>query len=72
MSSVACQEFERSVETLRAHGLCVLVFDKANYPALCTVDMPDAVFPNNHFSTWGSGEVTAYPMRWPGRECEKR
>jgi len=33
---------------------------------------PDAVFPNNWFSTDARGRVTLYPMRHPNRRAERR
>jgi hypothetical protein len=50
----------------------VLAFDKDNYPALKGVDIPDAVYPNNHFSTWDTGDITIYHMRTEEREREKQ
>lgn len=56
------------VATLRAAGLTVLILAKtAETPTL-----PDAVFPNNWFSTWPDGRLQLYPMRTANRQAEVR
>ncbi|MEO1140673.1 MAG: arginine deiminase-related protein [Pseudomonadota bacterium] len=62
----AHSEFDTAVETLRAAGVTVHVFqDEA-------VDTPDAVFPNNWFSTHHGGHVAIYPMFADSRRRERR
>ena len=48
-------------------GAVVHVFDHAREHGT-----PDAVFPNNWFSTDARGRVTLYPMRHPNRRAERR
>lgn len=48
-------------------GAVVHVFDHAREHGT-----PDAVFPNNWFSTDARGRVTLYPMRHPSRRAERR
>ena len=49
----AMQEFNTMVDTLRQAGVQVVVFD---YPQ-GSVETPDAVFPNNWFSTTADGQL---------------
>ena len=55
---LAMQEFNTMVDQLRHAGVQVVVFD---YP-LGDVETPDAVFPNNWFSTTVDGELFTFPM----------
>ena len=48
----ALNEFEAFVAQLRGHGIEVIVYDD-----LSTKETPDAVFPNNWFSTHSNGTV---------------
>ena len=59
------EEFENMVEQLRQHGLQVLVFD--DLPTT-----PDAIFPNNWFSTHADGQLLTYPMHATNRRLERR
>ncbi|NVK87318.1 MAG: hypothetical protein HWE13_04295 [Gammaproteobacteria bacterium] len=61
----ALNEFANSVERLRAHGLEVLVLEHHD-----GINRPDAVFPNNWFTTHPNGEVLLYPMKTPNRQRE--
>ncbi|HEX3818140.1 MAG TPA: arginine deiminase-related protein, partial [Chthoniobacterales bacterium] len=63
----ARQEFDEAVRELRAAGVTVHVFDDD-----CTPAKPDAVFPNNWFSTHHDGRVVLYPMCMPSRRRERR
>lgn len=66
--SAALAEAAAMAATLRAAGLCVLALTKqADTPPL-----PDAVFPNNWFSTWPDGRLQLYPMRTANRQAERR
>jgi len=59
-------EFDAAVETMRAAGITVHVFqDEAD-------DTPDSVFPNNWFSTHHGGHVALYPMFAENRRRERR
>ena len=60
-------EFDRAVEALSAAGIRVHVFADTPFPA-----KPDAVFPNNWFSTHEDGRVVLYPMYNPSRRAERR
>ena len=60
-------EFDRAVETLSSAGVTVHVFEDTPSPA-----KPDAVFPNNWFSTHHDGRVALYPMYTPSRRPERR
>lgn len=67
LREVALKEFYQSVETLRSFGVEVIVLK--GDPA---IEVPDAVFPNNWFSTHSSGEFIVYPMAVPNRRAERR
>jgi hypothetical protein len=60
-------EFRQMVDALKKQGIDVLVFEQ---PA----NLPDAVFPNNWFSTQvnahGTTDVIIYPMLTPNRQAE--
>lgn len=60
-------EFDQAVAQLRAAGVTVHVFEDTATPA-----KPDAVFPNNWFSTHEDGRVALYPMATPLRRAERR
>jgi hypothetical protein len=62
----ALQEFETSVEALRAKKIEVLILEKEHTNKL----LPDAVFPNNWFSTAYNNELTIYPMKAVNRQQE--
>jgi len=62
----AMQEFKTMVETLRKAGVQVVEFD---YPK-GEVETPDAVFPNNWFSTTANGELFTFPMACTNRQHE--
>jgi len=61
------QEFYRAAETLRSFGIDVTVI-KGDL----SIKVPDAIFPNNWFSTHESGELILYPMAVPNRRAERR
>src|SRR5688572_13553083 len=63
----AQREFDGVVEQLQQAGVQVLVFDSP--PGHVT---PDAVFPNNWFSTHADGTVVLYPMLAPNRRAERQ
>lgn len=62
----AMQEFNTMVDELRQAGVQVVVFD---YPK-GEVETPDAVFPNNWFSTTPNGELFTFPMACHNRQHE--
>lgn len=63
----ALAEFDTAVETLRGAGVTVHVFEDTPAPV-----KPDAVFPNNWFSTHHDGRIALYPMYTPSRRTERR
>ncbi len=62
----AMAEFDTMVATLRQQGIEVLLLD-AHHGSQPT---PDAVFPNNWFSTAANGQLVLYPMATPNRQAE--
>lgn len=60
-------EFDGLVTALSNAGVNVHVFDDTPEPV-----KPDAVFPNNWFSTHADGVVVFYPMLAPNRRLERR
>jgi hypothetical protein len=67
ISKAAQSEFDQAVELLRGAGVTVHVFEDTPSP-----EKPDAVFPNNWFSTHPDGRVALYPMYSPTRRNERR
>jgi hypothetical protein len=67
ISKAAQEEFDQVVESLRDAGVTVHVFEDTASP-----EKPDAVFPNNWFSTHPDGRVALYPMYSPSRRNERR
>jgi len=62
----ANQEFTDMVAKLRENDVRVTVFEDSD-----PQPKPDAVFPNNWFSTWGDGHVYFYPMATESRRVER-
>jgi hypothetical protein len=58
-------EIARAAEVLRDLGVSVHLFEDAG------TETPDAVFPNNWFSTHAGGHIAIYPMRAPNRRKER-
>jgi hypothetical protein len=65
ISALAQAEFESLLTQLEALGLQIVVLDDAS-------GSPDAVFPNNWFSTHSDGSLILYPMKAPSRRREVR
>lgn len=65
----ANKEFQGMVDTLRAEGVTVLVLEKPDNEYHRT---PDAIFPNNWFSTEHDGTIITYPMAAKSRRLERR
>ena len=63
----ALHEFEALRCVLVQAGVAVHVFDD-----LPTPHTPDALFPNNWFSTHADGTLVLYPMATPNRRAERR
>ncbi|MDB1125681.1 arginine deiminase-related protein [Vibrio algarum] len=64
----AMAEFKSMVVSLREEGVQVVEFD---YP-VSEKETPDAVFPNNWFSTTPTGELFVFPMACQNRQLEVR
>jgi hypothetical protein len=67
LSTVARKEFDAAVQTLRAGGVNVHVFEDTAEP-----EKPDAVFPNNWISTHHDGRIAIFPMYSALRRRERR
>src|SRR5437667_9824275 len=67
LTLVARKEFDAAVQTLRAAGVNVHVFEDTAEP-----EKPDAVFPNNWISTHHDGRVALFPMYSALRRRERR
>lgn len=65
----ANQEFQAMVDRLRDCGINVLILEK---PEKATAKTPDALFPNNWFSTEHDGTLITYPMTAQNRRRERR
>jgi len=59
-------EFEKTAECLQKHGVETLILEK-NHTEQC---LPDAIFPNNWFSTRANGQIIIYPMKTVNRQAE--
>lgn len=60
-------EFDRFVALLQDVGIAVTVIHQED-----ELDTPDAIFPNNWFSTHHDGTLTLYPMKAENRRAERR
>jgi hypothetical protein len=67
LTLVARSEFDAAVQTLRAAGVNVHVFEDTLEP-----EKPDAVFPNNWISTHHDGRIALFPMYSALRRRERR
>jgi hypothetical protein len=67
ISHRALKEFDDAVNSLCGAGITVHVFDDTPAP-----EKPDAIFPNNWFSTHADGRIVLYPMYSPARRRERR
>jgi len=65
--AAAQAEFDAAADALVASGVEVIVAT-----ADAAVDTPDALYPNNWFSTHADGRVVLYPMAAPNRRRERR
>lgn len=67
LTNTVLNEFQGMVNQLTAEGIEVLIFDQPS-------NLPDAVFPNNWFSTHitakGQRQLFIYPMLTPNRQAE--
>ena len=60
-------EFDGMVELLRSKGIDIMVAEDSKEPA-----KPDAVFPNNWFTTTADGGLHIFPMHAQNRRLEKK
>jgi hypothetical protein len=67
LTLAARKEFDAAVQTLRAAGVHVHVFEDTAEP-----EKPDAVFPNNWISTHHDGRIALFPMYSALRRRERR
>jgi hypothetical protein len=67
LTLVARKEFDAAVQTLRAAGVRVHVFEDTAEP-----EKPDAVFPNNWISMHQDGRIALFPMYSALRRRERR
>jgi hypothetical protein len=67
LTLAARNEFDAAVQTLRAAGVNVHVFEDTAEP-----EKPDAVFPNNWISTHHDGRIALFPMYSVLRRRERR
>lgn len=67
MVAAARREFDGLAEALSRAGIKVMIVDDEPRPV-----KPDAVFPNNWFSTHADGTLVLYPMHAPNRRLERR
>ncbi len=63
----AISEFDSMVSKLRDHDIEIIVIEDTD-----DIVRPDAIFPNNWFSTHTNGVVITYPMRSENRRIERR
>ncbi len=70
VNSLAMKEFSKMVSLVRAAEVNILILEKSH--SLGRMQAPDAVFPNNWFSTELDGTVLMYPMYAENRRAEKR
>ena len=68
ITALALAEFDAMAKRLQQHGLQVMVLEKSPDG----IPTPDAVFPNNWFSTSADGSVLVYPMYTENRRQERR
>ncbi|MDQ7048641.1 MAG: arginine deiminase-related protein [Enterobacterales bacterium] len=62
----AMQEFEQAQKVLQKLAIDIITLDKS--PS--NIAQPDAIFPNNWFSTSSKGQLTIFPMKTPNRQHE--
>lgn len=63
----AIEEFDNMVKELRRNDIDVMVIEDTATPI-----RPDAIFPNNWFSTHSNGCIISYPMMSESRRIERR
>jgi len=66
LKSVVNAEFDSTAKTLQLLNIETLILAKEHTHA----NLPDAIFPNNWFSTRANGEIHIYPMKTKNRQDE--
>jgi len=66
IQKLAVIEFDQFVAELRQAGVTVIVYEDSNDSV-----KPDAIFPNNWFTTHEDGSLITYPMFAPNRRLER-
>jgi hypothetical protein len=66
LKSIVRKEFSTAVSVLESKGLEILLLGKPD----TSLQLPDAIFPNNWFSTRTNGQVIIYPMKTENRKAE--
>ena len=61
------EEFDHYVSLLHEAGIETIIFNQSD-----SNDTPDAIFPNNWFSTHQDAGMVLYPMKAPNRRTERR
>lgn len=67
ITQAALREFSQAVKTLQTYGVTVMTLEKTDQNIT-----PDAVFPNNWFTTTPSGQMFLFPMKALNRNLERR
>jgi len=67
VKATAVAEFDNMVKELRRNDIEVMVIEDTATPV-----RPDAIFPNNWFSTHMNGCIISYPMKSESRRIERR
>jgi hypothetical protein len=67
LADEALEEFEDVVSLFKRNGITVVTFNDSPHPR-----KPDAIFPNNWFSTHPDGTLIIYPMMAESRRLEQR
>jgi len=63
----ALEEFDRAVKAISVSGIDLEIVNDLDKP-----ELPDAIFPNNWFTTHPNGTIVLYPMMTPNRRAERR
>ena len=67
IQELALREFDSMVEALQKQDISVLVINDTRHPP-----KPDAIFPNNWFSTLPNGIISLFPLYASNRRAERR
>ncbi|WMS86912.1 arginine deiminase-related protein [Pleionea litopenaei] len=65
VTQLALAEFDAAVTELESKGLTISILEHA-----AETELPDAVFPNNWFTTHPDGQLVLYSMKTPNRQQE--